>query len=226
MNEGHAAFCGLERIREMIERDRLRLRHRPRGGARRARSSPRTRPSRPATTCSAPQLIEHYFAAYLPGLKIDRHEFLALGKQNPADPNEPFGMTVLALRLSNIANGVSDLHGSVSRKMWKAIWPDLPDSEVPITSITNGVHTLSWVSPDMAQLYDRYLGSAWRGGLDETEVWKRVDTIPDAELWRTHERRRERLVAFARDRLKKQLIARRRRPPRSPAPRRSSIPTR
>jgi starch phosphorylase len=92
--------------------------------------------------------------------------------------------------------------------MWRNIWPDLSDAEVPITSITNGIHTPSWVSPDLSQLYDRYLGGQWRGRPDEAHVWKRVEAIPDAELWRTHERRRERLVAFARGRLKKQLAAR------------------
>src|SRR5262249_20412424 len=156
----------------------------------------------------SPQLIDHYFGWLLPQLKIDRHELLALGRQHPSDNGEPFGMTVLALRLSNISNGVSQLHGVVSRRMWKAIWPDLPEAEVPITSITNGVHTMSWVSPDLLQLYDRYLGGQWRGRPDEEHIWKRVEAIPDAELWRTHERRRERLVSFARGRLKKQLAAR------------------
>ena len=107
-----------------------------------------------------PQMIEHYFGRFLPQLKIDRDEFLGLGRQNPHDHNEPFGMTVLAIRLANVTNGVSKLHGGVSRKMWKNIWPELPDAEVPITSITNGIHTQSWVSPDMIQLYERYLGIA------------------------------------------------------------------
>ena len=114
-------------------------------------------------------------------------------------------MTVLAMRLANVANGVSALHGVVSRKMWKNIWPELPDSEAPITSITNGIHTHSWVSPDMTQLFDRYIGVEWDGRPDEPNVWKRVEGIPDAELWRTHERRRERLVGFARARLRHQL---------------------
>src|SRR5262249_3505694 len=153
----------------------------------------------------SPQMVEHYFSGFLPSLKIGREELLALGRQNPQDPNEPFGMTVLALRLSNVANGVSKLHGSVSRKMWKAIWPELPESEVPITSITNGVHIPSWVSPDTSQLFDRYLGVVWDGRPSEQNPWKRVDHIPDAELWRTHERRRERLVGSARTRLKVQL---------------------
>src|SRR5262249_35656445 len=108
----------------------------------------------------------------------------------------------------NVSNGVSSLHGGVSRQMWKEVWPSLPVSEVPITSVTNGIHTASWVSADYAQLYDRYLGTAWLGLHDETDVWKRVESIPAAELWRPPERRRERLVAFARSRLKKQLQAR------------------
>jgi starch phosphorylase len=157
------------------------------------------------------QMVEHYFSPILPQLKIGRDDFLGLGRQNPADHNEPFGMTVLALRLSNVANGVSKLHGGVSRKMWKSIWPDLPDSEAPITSITNGVHTRSWVSPDLSQLYDRYLGVDWDAppapgaAAGHVGAWNRVASIPDAELWRTHERRRERLVAFARGRLKQSL---------------------
>jgi glycogen phosphorylase len=138
-------------------------------------------------------------------LKIDRNEFLGMGRQNPRDANEQFCMTVLALRLANFSNGVSRLHGNVSRKMWKNLWPDLPDAEIPITSITNGIHTRSWLAPEMTQLYDRYLGIQWEDRPTDHSIWKRVDHIPDAELWRTHERRRERLVAFARRRLKAQL---------------------
>jgi len=152
--------------------------------------------------------VEHYFGGYVQQLKIDRNEFLGLGRQNPRDGNEPFCMTVLAIRLANSTNGVSKLHGQVSRRMWRAIWPDLPDAELPITSITNGVHTRSWVSPDMVQLYERYLGRQWEERPTDHSVWKRVDNIPDAELWRTHERRRERMVAFARSRLKRQLANR------------------
>jgi starch phosphorylase len=220
MNEGHSAFCGLERIREMIERTGCDF-----ATAREAVSAGTVftthTPVPAGNDVFSPQLIDHYFSGFLPGLKIDRHEFLALGKQNPADPNEPFGMTVLALRLSNISNGVSELHGAVSRKMWKAVWTSgsatgpedrsyLPDHEAPIIHITNGIHTPTWVSPDMTQLYDRYLGGQWRGTQpgEDGPAWKRVDGIPDAELWRTHERRRERLVAFARTRLKKQLLGR------------------
>ena len=207
MNEGHSAFCGLERIRDLIERTGCDF-----ATAREAISAGTVftthTPVPAGNDVFTHQLIEHYFNPLLGSLKLNKHDLLALGKQHPSDHHEPFGMTVLALRLANISNGVSKLHGRVSRKMWQPIWPELPENEVPIISITNGIHTTSWVSADMAQLYDRYLGGSWQGRPDETAVWKRVEAIPDAELWRTHERRRERLVAFARSRLKKQLLQR------------------
>src|SRR5439155_1587869 len=207
MNEGHSAFCGIERIRILMEENRLDF-----AAAREAVIAGTcftTHTPVPAgNDAFAPQLVEHYFGGYIPSLKIDMQDFLALGRQNPRDHNEPFGMTVLALKLSNVANGVSKLHGSVSRKMWKAIWPELPEAEIPISSITNGIHTRSWLAQEMGQLYERYLGVQWEERPTDHSVWKRVENIPNAELWRTHERRRERLVAFARARLKEQLIRR------------------
>ncbi len=204
MNEGHSAFCGLERIRSLIERTGVDFATAREAIA--AGTAFTTHTPVPAGNDVFPApLMDHYFSHYLPGLKIGRDEFLALGKQNAHDANEPFGMTVLAIRLANVANGVSKLHGQVSRKMWKSIWPELPDTEAPIVSITNGIHVQSWISADMTQLYDRYLGTKRDGRPGEENVWKRVETVPDAELWRTHERRRERLVAFCRGRLKQQL---------------------
>jgi starch phosphorylase len=207
MNEGHAAFCGLERIRQMMEEHRLDFSTALE--AVKAGSCFTTHTPVPAgNDVFAPQLVEQYLGSYIQQFRIGRDEFLGLGRQNPREQAEPFGMTVLAIRLSNVTNGVSKLHGSVSRRMWKAIWPDVPEAELPITSITNGVHVRSWVSPDMIQLYDRYLGVQWEGRPTDHSIWKRTDHIPDAELWRTHERRRERLVAFARARLRRQLINR------------------
>jgi starch phosphorylase len=207
MNEGHSAFCGLERIRIMMEEHKL--------------DFTTAREAVTAGTCFtthtpvpagndmfAPQLIEHYFGGFWPQLRISRDDFLGLGRISPRDPNEPFCMTVLAIRLSNTSNGVSKLHGAVSRRMWKGIWPQLPDAEIPIMSITNGIHTRTWLAPEMAQLYERYLGVQWEEKPTDHSVWKRVENIPNAELWRTHERRRERLVAFARGRLKAQLTRR------------------
>jgi len=204
MNEGHSAFCGLERVRVLMEEKGLTF-----WAAREAVSAGTcftTHTPVPAGNDVFPTpLVDHYFSGYIQQLKIDRNEFLGLGRQNPRDENEGFCMTVLAIRLANTTNGVSKLHGGVSRKMWRNIWPELPEAEIPIASITNGVHTRSWLAPELSQLYDRYLGIQWEERPADYGIWKRVDHIPDAELWRTHERRRERLVAFARARLRKQL---------------------
>ena len=160
----------------------------------------------------APDLIDHYFGECYGRLRISRDEFLALGRENPADPGG-FSMAVLAIRLADGTNGVSQLHGAVSRRMWHSLWPGVPAEEVPIDAVTNGVHALSFISGDMLGLYDRYLGPRWvEASMNRNEadaaVWARANDIPDEELWRTHERRRERLVDFARGRLRAQLQGR------------------
>jgi starch phosphorylase len=204
MNEGHSAFLALERIRTLMESQHLSF----------AEASVLASSSLVFTThTSVPAghdyfpagLMDHYFSAFYPRLGIGRREFLALGRQDAANDNEDFCMTVLALRLAAFSNAVSKLHGAVSRRVWNSIWRGLPESEVPIGHVTNGVHFRSWVSLEMNQLYDRYLGPKWRHEPADTELWKRTESIPAGELWRTHERRRERLVAFARRRLQAQL---------------------
>ena len=117
-------------------------------------------------------------------------------------------MTVLALKTAAGCNGVSRLHGSVSRNMWKRIWPQLPVHEVPIDHITNGVQTLSWTSDEMMRLLNRYLGPRWIDNPADNTIWQNVDNIPDSELWRCRERLRERLVSFVRRKLREQLLAR------------------
>jgi len=204
MNEGHAAFAALERVRLMMEEHRLDFATAVE--AVKAGTCFTTHTPVPAGNDAFPvTMIEQYLGEYMTGMGVDLATLLALGRQHPSNDSEPFGMTVLALKLANTSNGVSQLHGSVSRKMWHEIWPGLPAGEVPITSITNGVHTQTWLSPEVGQLYDRYLGIQWEEKPTDFAVWKRVEQIPDAELWRTHERGRERLVAFARQRLKAQL---------------------
>jgi glycogen phosphorylase len=115
---------------------------------------------------------------------------------------------VLALRLSDYHNGVSVLHSTVSQRMWCYLWPDAPCEEIPIRAITNGVHAPTWLSAEMKALFDRYLGPRWREMPEEEGVWNLVDRIPATELWRTHVRRRERLVAFARQHMRKQVARR------------------
>ena len=207
MNEGHSAFLALERTARLMESEKLSFEE-----ARILASSGivfTTHTPVPAGhDYFPPVLMDRYFSDFWRRLGISRSAFLGLGRRNPADENEEFCMTVLALRLAAYSNGVSKLHGEVSRKMWSDLWKGLPQTEVPIGYVTNGVHFRSWVSLEMNQLYDRYLGPKWREEPADTKLWKHMDSIPAAELWRTHERRRERLVAFARRRLQEQLKGR------------------
>ncbi len=203
LNEGHSAFLALERIRKVVREQGL-----PFAVARQATAAGNiftTHTSVPAgIDLFPPYLMDRYFSEYYPQLGISREEFLRLGRRSD-NPEESFSMAILALRLSAEANGVSQVHAEVARAMWNHLWPQTPREEVPITSITNGIHTRSWISGDMAGLLLRYLGPRWLDRPTDQSVWERVERIPDEELWRTHERRRERLVAVARERMRKQL---------------------
>lgn len=207
MNEGHSAFLSLERIRQLMIDDKL-----DRKTAREVVFSSNvftTHTPVPAGNDVFPiEMMQKYFVDYIKQIDMSMGEFLKLGKIDPNNQKEDFCMTVLALNLSAENNGVSELHGHVSREMWKDIWKGVPAKELPIDSITNGIHTLSWISFDMQNLLDRYLGPRWRTKPLEYVIWERVQKIPDAELWRTHERRKERLIDFCRERLKAQIINR------------------
>lgn len=207
MNEGHSAFLALEHVHRLMETQRLTFRE-----ARLLASSSlifTTHTPVPAGHDYFPAyLMDRYFAEYPKRLGLSHTEFLGLGRQDAGDSAEEFCMTVLALRLASFSNGVSKLHGHVSRVMWNRIWPGVPEPEVPIGHVTNGVHFRTWVSNEMNQLYDRYLGPKWREEPADPNLWKRAEQIPAAELWRTHERRRERLVSYARERLRVQLESR------------------
>ena len=207
MNEGHSAFLGLERIRFLMAEKGVSFDV----GAEAVKASGvfTTHTPVPAgNDAFEPWLIDKYFANYWGQIGLDRDQFLGLGRQEPSNNDEPMSLTVLALRLSNYRNGVSKLHGVVSRRLWVGVWQGTPASEVPIRNITNGIHTRSWISDDLAQLYDRYLGPRWHEKPSDMSVWSRAERIPDTEVWRTHERCRERLVAFARQRVYRQLVKR------------------
>ncbi len=207
MNEGHSAFLAIERVQQLMQRDGLSFEE-----AREVMASGTvftTHTPVPAGIDTFPaSLVTRYMGTYCQALGIDEQALLKLGRMDSASQNEPFSMAVLALRLSYLSNGVSQLHGEVSRKMFSSVYPGVPINEVPITSITNGVHIRSWLAPDMARLLDQYLGPQWADDPLNHSIWQRVDLIPDAELWRSHERLRERLVGFARRRVKVQLVAR------------------
>ncbi len=204
LNEGHCGFVILERIRQLIEESNLSFDEAKEFVMSTTIFTTHT-PVPAGIDVFSPELMKKYFSDYCKKLKIDIDTLLSLGRENLHDPNEGFSMAVFAIRCSNFVNGVSKLHGVISRNMWKNLYPGLPLFEIPITHITNGIHTRTWLSNEFAALFDRYIGPQWKEEPENQQIWERVKEIPDAELWRSHERRRERLVAFVRKRLKKQL---------------------
>jgi glycogen phosphorylase len=184
MNEGHPAFALLERIRERMEDGKIT--YEESFNEVRATSVFTTHTPVPAGNDVFPfELIEKYFGKYYPRLGLSRDDFFNLGR-NPADPQAGFNLTAFALKMSDYHNAVSVRHGEVSRKMWQPLWPDKPEDQVPIVSITNGVHVPTWISPDMKLLFDRYLGDSWLENHDNPAIWDMVDKIPAEEFWAVH----------------------------------------
>ncbi len=184
MNEGHAAFMGLERIREMVSAGMDFTLAWP---AQAENSVFTTHTPVPAgNEVFRTELVARYLPDMPSGLGLDMPGMLGLGHEEDA-PAETFAMTPLALRLSHQANGVSALHGAVARRMWWKQFPDKDLDQVPITSITNGVHTATWIGDPLRALLDRYLGADWLERPDDPRVWESLEGIPDRELWDAHQ---------------------------------------
>ncbi len=197
MNEGHSAFLALERIRLNVVEKELDFYSALQVVA--AANVFTTHTPVPAGQDSfSREMMQKYFGKFAKELNIPFDELFSFG-QTRLNPNDPLSMTILALRLSRHANGVSKLHGEVTRSLWKDVWSGVPVHEVPITSITNGVHTKTWMAPEFAALYRKHLG-AWEEHLTEPEFWRGVIDIPDAQLWETHQKLKRRLIDFVRDR--------------------------
>jgi starch phosphorylase len=207
MNEGHSAFLALERTRVMLENSHMTF-DEARQQVMATNVFTTHTPVPAGIDFFSPDLMLKYFKEMIPQLKLDDEGFLALGREDVMNKKQGFSMAVLAIRLADQYNGVSKLHGDVSRHMWHNIWPAVPPDEVPIQSITNGVHVRSWLSQDMSFLFDRYLGEGWPTRPADQSIWEDIDQIPDEELWRAHERCRERLVGWSRARLKDHLTKR------------------
>lgn len=204
MNEGHSSFLGLEFIRKLVSEKKLPFRV-----AKEVASSCisfTTHTPVPAGNDVFPlSMMDKYFSNYWDSLGISRHEFLDLGLKIGDSQN--FNMTVLALTLAGRKNGVSELHGAVSRNIFNNVWPGIPEDDVPISHITNGIHTLTWLSPSLKYLYNKYLSPDWQERLYEKAIWDKIDTIPDAEFWKTHAVLKTKMIGFVRDRLKEQKLA-------------------
>lgn len=204
-NEGHAALLFFERLQVLIKEKQLTFHEAHQVVA--SSSIFTTHTPVPAGIDRFPNhLVRDLLTPYLNSIDISIEDLFKLCSDTNHPERDPLNMAILALRMAHRSNGVSKLHGEVSRRMWEHLWPDIPVNEVPIAHITNGVHLLSWISDEMAKLFDRYLGPRWIEDPVNTQVWQRVTEIPDSELWTSKERLRHRLISFARKTAKKQLI--------------------
>ncbi|MEO0652131.1 MAG: alpha-glucan family phosphorylase, partial [Planctomycetota bacterium] len=205
LNEGHAAFANVERLRALVE-----------GGASYESALAKVRKSSVFTTHTpvaaghdryGAKLVFEHMGPIVKPLGLKAESLADLGRETPGNAKEPLCMTVLALNTSARANGVSALHGEVSREMWVGAFPEAETADdVPIGHVTNGIHTRTWLSPDAYALYDEHLSPAWDGAGPEDDFWAAVDKIPDGDVWELRNRLRRRLVHFVRTRMARQAV--------------------
>ena len=198
MNEGHSAFLILELMKNIIKEKQVSF-----DVARDIASSKTvftTHTPVPAGNDIFPlDLVEKYFKDFWPRLGLDREEFLRLGMK-PCQILEPgFNMGILALKVAGKKNGVSKLHGAVSRELFGDVWPEIAANESPITYVTNGIHTCSWLAPKLKELYNKYLMPYWQDHIQEDKTWTKINDIPDEELWKIHQERKIRLLDLVKE---------------------------
>ena len=200
MNEGHCAFCGIERLSQINYKYGVDFKTA-------LEIVPRITVFTTHTPVAAghdefdPELVLPVFKPYAEQFDLPAEEILALGQINGPDKKQPLSMFILGMHLSQYRNGVSELHGQTARHMWAHVWPNVPIDEIPISHITNGIHISSFISPEFTVLFDRYLGPDWYMGGCMAQNIDRIDNIPDEELWWAHELNRTRLLKFCRNRM-------------------------
>ena len=198
MNEGHSSFLVLEAIKQTIKQKQVSF-----DIAKdivTAKTVFTTHTPVPAGNDIFPiGLVEKYFDGYWKDLGITKEQFLELGMKPRDESKNSFNMGILALKIAGKKNGVSRLHESVSRELFSDVWPEIAPQESPITYVTNGVHTCSWLAPNLKELYNQYLEPYWQERIYSDETWKRIDKIPDEELWEAHKQRKIKLLKLVRD---------------------------
>jgi starch phosphorylase len=203
LNEGHSAFAVVEMIRSRMERDGI-----PYGEAVREAAAMTVFTTHTPVAAGHDRfpasLVEEHLGKIREGVHLSYDDFMGLGRVYPGDTNEPFCMTVLAIKLSRHANGVSALHGQVSRQMWHPLFPNRTEEQVPIGHITNGVHVMSWLSVPMRAIFNRHLGPDWPRRMSDPKTWREMRTVDDSELWETQQVLKASLIKFVRDRLVRQ----------------------
>jgi len=204
MNEGHSAFLTLQRIREYMVDGRT---FEESADLVRQSNIFTTHTPVPAGNDEFPLwMMDKYFSHLFTELNMTRDQFMDIARNQPSW-GEAFSMPVLALRLSQYANGVSELHGQVARKMWRHLWPNRHTEDVPITHVTNGVHTGTWLARRMRLLFDNYLGTEWMENIDDPDTWALIGAIPDAELWAVRRHLKNKLVSFSIERARRQWVS-------------------
>ncbi len=203
LNEGHSAFATLEYTRLLMELTGADFRTCAQEVAQNTVFTTHT-PVDAGHDRFPPELVDDHLEPLRRSLGLSEPEFLGLGRIRPEDNREALCMTVLAFKMSRYANGVSALHGRITRKSWQVLWPHHREDEVPVGHITNGVHVRTWLAPAMQELYSKHLGADWRDRLPDPLMWARIDNVPDAELWATHQGLKAALVQFVRRRVSEQ----------------------
>lgn len=194
MNEGHSAFLTLERALEYVQKGKS---FDEATEMIKATNIFTTHTPVPAGNDEFPLwLIDKYFVQVWSDLGLARDDFIDFAKVKQSWGGEAFSMPILALKLSEFRNGVSELHGKVARHMWNFLWPDLKEDDVPIEHITNGIHTETWLARRMGVLFSRYLGSDWADHIDDPGLWAQIENIPDEEMWRVRRHLKRKLVAY------------------------------
>ena len=198
MNEGHSSFLVLEAIKQTIKQKQVSFEIAK--DIVTAKTVFTTHTPVPAGNDIFPiGLVEKYFDGYWKDLGITKEQFLELGMKPRDESKNSFNMGILALKIAGKKNGVSRLHESVSRELFSDVWPEIAPQESPITYVTNGVHTCSWLAPNLKELYNQYLEPYWQERIYSDETWKRIDKIPDEELWEAHKQRKIKLLKLVRD---------------------------
>ena len=204
MNEGHCAFLTLELMRQLVVDKKISFKN-----AKEIVSSCTvftTHTPVPAGIDIFPVgLIDKYFSSYWNQMNISRHEFMELGMSSSPDSGQSFNMGFLALKIAGKKNGVSELHGQVSREIFGDVWPNVPKEEVPISHVTNGIHTFTWLAPDLKDLFLKYMTANWETNISHAHNWDGIDRIPDNEFWEVHQSNKKRLFDLVHANMKKQL---------------------
>ena len=195
MNEGHSSFLTLQLIKNTMKEKQVSF-----------QIAKEIVTSQTAFTTHTPVpagndifdigLIDKYFSGIWDEFGISREDFLRLGMKETVTLDPGFNMGILALRIAGKRNGVSKLHGAVSRELFSEVWPDIAANESPITYVTNGIHTCSWLAPNIKELYNNYLIPYWQDNIQDDAVWKKINSIPDEKLWAEHFKRKEKLMSL------------------------------